>query len=118
MDGRTIEVAQKTPNITVIEGVKLPDFEQLEREMREEKEQMLGHLRDVACAARKARTAYVTLAEVAEVVGIHKSNIRKMIRKRGLSHSYGRVANSSQRQMIFTKEEAEAIIQEYYGKVE
>ena len=115
MDVRTIKVNREAPNITVVEGVKLPDFEELEREMREEKEQTLNHLRDVACAARKARTAYVTLAEVAEVVGIHKSNIRKMIRKRGLGHSYGRVANSSQRQMILTKEEAEAIIQEYFS---
>ena len=97
------------------EWLKLPDFAELEREMREEREQTLSYLHDVACTARKARTAYVTLAEVAEVVGIHKSNIRKMIRKRELPHSYGRVASSSQRQMIFTKEEAEVIIQGYFS---
>lgn len=115
MDGRTLEVTQETPNITVIEGLKLPDFEQLEREAREEKEQILEHLHDVAWVARQARTAYVTLGELAEVAGVHKSNVGKLVRKKGLAHSYGRVSASSQKQMIFTKEEAEAIIQEYFS---
>ena len=119
MGGRTLEITQQTPNITVIEGVTLPDFEQLEREAREEKEQTLEHLRGVAHSARMAQTTYVTLTEVAKVIGIHKSNIRKMVRKRGLPHSYGRVLSSPQNQMIFTKEEAEAIIQGYFsGEVE
>lgn len=115
MEVRTIAITREATDITVVEGVKLPDFEQLEREMREERAQTISHLHDVACTARKARTAYVTLAEVAKVVGIHKSNIRKMVRKRGLQYSYGRVEGSAQKQMIFTKEEAEVIIQEYFS---
>jgi hypothetical protein len=115
METRTVAITRAATGITVVEGVVLPDFEQLEREAREEKEQTLEHLRDVACTAQRARTAYVTLAEVAEIVGVHKSNVRKMVRKRGLGHSYGRMADSSQKQMIFTKEEAEVIIQEYFG---
>jgi len=93
----------------------MPDFAELEREMREEKEQTLSHLRDVACAARKARMIYVSLGELAEVVGIHKSNLGKMVREKKLPHSYGRVPNSNQKQIIFTKEEAEAIIQGYFS---
>lgn len=119
MDGRTLEVTQKTPNITVIEGVTLPDFEQLEREAREEKEQTLEHLRGVAHSARLAQTTYVTLGELADVVGVHKSSLGKLVRKEKLSHSYGRVPSSPQNQMLFTKEEAEAIIQDYFsGEVE
>lgn len=115
MEPRNIEVKRAATHITVIEGVKLPDFEQLEREMREERTQTLEHLRDFAHTTQKSRTAYVTLAEVADIVGIDKSNIRKMVKKKNLPHSYGRMPDCTQRQMIFTKEEAEAIIQEYFS---
>ena len=119
METRTVAITRAATDITVVEGVVLPDFEQLEREAREEKEQTLEHLRGVAHSARAARTTYVTLGELAKVVGVDKSNLAKAIKKRGQGYSYGRVPSSPQNQMIFTKEEAEVIIQGYFsGEVE
>jgi len=122
MEARNIEITRGATDLTVIEGLKMPDFAELEKERKEEKREMLAGLRGLADGARRASSSgIVTLHELCEILGVDRSGLRKHIKKRGLPHDYMRAPDATgtwQRQMIFTKEEAEQIIRGYYGKVE
>lgn len=119
METRTIAITRAAPNITMIEGLKLPNFAELEKERKEEKREMLEGLRGLADGVKHASSSgIVTLQELAEVLAVDRSSLRKHIKNNEMPHDYMRAPDAKgtwQRQMVFTKEEAEQIIQAYFS---
>ena len=119
MEAQTIEVTYERTPVDVVEGLNMPDFAELEKERKEEKQEMLEGLRGLADGVRHASSSgIVTLQELCEVLGVDRSSLRKHIKKNEMPHDYMRALDAKgtrQRQMVFTKAEAEIIIQEYFS---
>ena len=119
MEAQTIEVTYERTPVDVVEGLKMPDFAELEKERKEEKREMLEGLRGLADGAKRASSSgIVTIRELCEVLDVDRSWLGKYIKKNDLPHDHMRVPDSAgkrQRQMVFTKTEAEIIIQAYFS---